>query len=131
MFCPNSLIQEFMIPVPICRLTTCATDLWSHLSGRELAGSDRLVVVNQEELPIGVIYLHSVIPYFNSDEQFFPTQDSLILPQPESAIVRAVMQPLKILPGDLSVKEFWTNLQQLQNRHVETQDWAVVNSEGK
>lgn len=131
MLSPNCLIQELIVPVPICRLTTCSTDLWSSLSRQELWGKgDRIAVVNQEELPIGVLYLHSLIPYLNSDEQFFEPQSS-ILPHPHSAILHSLVQPLKILPGNLSVREFWQHLQKLPTGNFSTEDWGVVNPEGK
>lgn len=128
----NSLIQEFLIPVPGFCLTNGLTDLWSHLSHPELWMTDRLVLMNQEELPIGLIYLHSLIPYLNSDEQFFSPQDCLTLPQPQSAIVRSQLQPLQIIPGTLSVKEFWLYLAESQNQESDRAgEWAVVNPEGK
>lgn len=131
MLSPNCLIQELIVPVPICRLTTCSTDLWSSLNRQELWGQgDRIAVVNQEELPIGVVYLHSLIPYLNSDEQFFEPQSS-ILPHPHSAILHSLVQPLKILPGNLSVREFWQHLQKLPTGNFTTEDWGVVNPEGK
>ncbi len=135
MLSPNCLIQEFIVPVPICSLTTCSTDLWSNLSRPELWGmGDRLVVVNQEELPIGVVYLHSLIPYLNSDEKFLQEQSS-ILPHPHAAMLQSLMQPLKILPGTLCVREFWQHLQELPTGNLHSQDWqedwGVVNPEGK
>lgn len=135
MLSPNCLIQEFIVPVPICRLTTCATDLWSNLSRPELWGmGDRVVVVNPEELPMGVLYLHSLIPYLNSEEKFLQRQSS-ILPHPHSAMLHSLMQPLKILPGNLCVREFWQNLQELPTGNLHSQgwqeDWGVVNPEGK
>ncbi len=135
MLSPNCLIQEFIVPVPICSLTTCSTDLWSNLSRPELWGmGDRLVVVNQEELPIGVLYLHSLIPYLNSDEKFLQEQSS-ILPHPHAAMLQSLMQPLKILPGTLCVREFWQHLQELPTGNLHSQDWqedwGVVNPEGK
>jgi signal transduction histidine kinase/CheY-like chemotaxis protein len=135
MLSPNCLIQEFIVPVPICSLTTCATDLWSNLRRPELWGmGDRVVVVNPEELPIGVLYLHSLIPYLNSEEKFLQPQSS-ILPHPHSAMLHSLMQPLKILPGTLCVREFWQNLQELPTGNLHSQDWqedwGVVNPEGK
>ncbi len=135
MLSPNCLIQEFIVPVPICSLTTCSTDLRSNLSRPELWGmGDRLVVVNQEELPIGVVYLHSLIPYLNSDEKFLQEQSS-ILPHPHAAMLQSLMQPLKILPGTLCVREFWQHLQELPTGNLHSQDWqedwGVVNPEGK
>jgi signal transduction histidine kinase/DNA-binding response OmpR family regulator len=132
----NSLIQEFLIPVPGFCLTNGLTDLWSHLNHPERWIADRLVLINQEELPIGLIYLHSLIPYLNSDEPFLSSQDSLILPQPQSAIIRSLLQPLQIIPGTLSVKEFWSYLAESQNQESDqtqelVQEWAVVNPEGK
>ncbi len=135
MLSPNCLIQEFMVPVPICRLTTCATDLWSNLSRPELWGmGDRVVVVNPEELPMGVLYLHSLIPYLNFEEKFLQEQSS-ILPHPHSAMLHSLMRPLKILPGNLCVEEFWQHLPELATGSLHRQpwqeDWGVVNPEGK
>ena len=130
MLSPNCLIQEFIIPVPICSLTNCSTDLWSHLSRPELWVNDRLVVVNQEQLPIGVISLHSLIPYLNSEQQFLQLQSSM-LAQADSAMHQSLMQPLQILSGTLSIRDFWTNLKQLTNLNLDRQEWGVVDPDGK
>jgi len=130
MLSQNFTIQEFLLTVPICGLTTGLRDLRSHLTQDSLAGSDRLVVVNQEELPIGVIYLHSLIPYFNSDE-FLPTEKlSTIVELPKESI-QSLMQPLTLLPGSLLVTEFWRQLPELQPGRVSPTDWGLVNPEGK
>jgi signal transduction histidine kinase/DNA-binding response OmpR family regulator len=131
MLSPNCLIQEFIVPVPTCGLTTGSRDLWSSLSRQELwVTGDRIAVVNPEELPIGVLYLHSLIPYLNSGEQFSERQSS-ILPHPHSAMVHALIQPIKIVPGNLSVREFWLHLNKLTTCNIHNEDWGVVNPEGK
>jgi len=131
MLSPNCLIQEFIVPVPTCSLTTCSRDLWSSLSRQELwVTGDRIAVVNPEELPIGVLYLHSLIPYLNSGEQFSERQSS-ILPHPHSAMVHELIQPIKIVPGNLSVREFWMKLNKLTTCNINNEDWGVVNPEGK
>lgn len=92
--------------VPVCRQDITVDELWSVFSEGD---HDCVVVVDQDQYPIGVVYLHSLIGYL-----FSPKNKK----QPLTKVILAVLsdrliKPLLLIPAYLDWPEFLASLQQI------------------
>ena len=92
-------LKNFIEPVPLCRLTAALESLRSIFSE---GNCDRVVVVNEQLQPLGLVYLRSLWALWadrtNDGEQ----------PLSESSIA---IEPIRIVSATLSISEFWQYLQ--------------------
>jgi signal transduction histidine kinase/DNA-binding response OmpR family regulator len=91
-------LQNFIEPVPLCRSTAQLKTLRSIFSQGKC---DRIVVVNEQLQPLGLIHLRSLMPLANRDRKW----QKLLSENP------IAIAPLRTVPSDLSVTEFWQYLQ--------------------
>ncbi|MFM9265709.1 ATP-binding protein [Tychonema sp. BBK16] len=91
-------LQNFIEPVSLCRPTAQLKTLRSIFSQ---GNCDRIVVVNEQLQPLGLVYLRSLMPLADRDGKWQQ-------PLSENPIAIA---PLRTISGDLSVTEFWQYLQ--------------------
>ena len=89
---------------------------------------DRLVVVNQQQCPIGLLYsarLTQKLLATDGNEQF------LNLQQPLSTWGQTLIEPIQILPAAHRVEQFGLCLPCQQTSTDNSLDWALVDADGK
>jgi signal transduction histidine kinase/DNA-binding NarL/FixJ family response regulator len=121
---PTPSLKEFTEPVPVCGKTcSLAAVLEIFRSSR----CDTIVVVNEQQRPLGVVNLRQVMPYLissprlgESTEVMHNHPDSLQATgdfhKPLSQLDPPIIEPLTILPAQLSLSQFWPYLQQSDDR---------------
>lgn len=126
---PSPCLKEFITTVPTClRKTTLATAL--KIFSQNGCGS--LVAITEQQYPLGLLHLSSLLPYLIVDQGQESVEQSNISPlspsphwqKPLSALGLSIIQPLATLPADLNLQQFWPHLQQRP-------DWAIVDRSGK
>ena len=126
----NLHLEEFITPVPQVRLTVSLAELRSQLvsSQGELWG-EAIVVVNDKELPVGAIRLHSLMPYLISRDS--ASQGESFWDRPLSGLDPSPIQPIEILPAHINLSQFWARARQQEKQNLPLEDWGLVNRAGK
>jgi signal transduction histidine kinase/DNA-binding response OmpR family regulator len=120
-------LYDFAATVPSCVETTT---LASVLEIFEQEQCDRLMVLNQQQCPVGVLYsarfvstLLTVEGNLNSNcielQQFVAMQDEELL------------QPVQTLPASFCVEQFSSFLRSQQTQTNINSDWALIDTDGK
>lgn len=135
---PSPCLKEFITTVPIClRQTTLAVALKIFSQNRCAS----LVVITEQQYPLGLLHLSSLLPYLMAEpwqgkaesgqagidsniSSESPPSPNTNLEQPLSALGLSIIQPLATLPADLTLEQFWPQFQQRP-------DWAIVDSNSK
>ncbi|HIK28896.1 MAG: ATP-binding protein [Oscillatoriaceae bacterium SKW80] len=135
---PTLYLKAFIEQVPTCRETTTQAAVLEILQKNQC---DRLVVISEEQTPLGLIHLHSLLPHLMTALSTVGTaprgclrpSKSVIpeLQQPISASASAILEPLASLSANLSLREFWPYLQAQQDILAARQEWALVDETGK
>ena len=110
MFIVNPSLKEFMKSVPICEHMMTMTDLIDLFKH-----SDRLVIVNQDNYPIGIVKLPNLLPQLIT--QHIKTDQVNLL---------EISEPVEILPADGQLNKFWSSL----NKDI-SQNLVLVNQSGQ
>ena len=113
---PEYVLHDFMTTVPSCFQTD---DLAVALNIFKLGQCDRLVVVSEQQCPVGVLYAAHLIAQFRSDTQ-----------QPLQTLGVPFVEPIAVLPAELSVEQFEFSLRSQYSTHTGS-DWVLVDSSGK
>ncbi len=109
---PTPSLREFAEPVPVCEQ---ASGLVVVLETFRSSACDAIVVVSQQQYPLGVINLRQVMPYLLSPTSLdgsTQARDIEDFHKPLSQLEPSLMQPLGILPAQLSLNQFWSYLQE-------------------
>src|SRR5579883_9389 len=120
-------LYDFAATVPSCVETTTLADV---LEIFEQEQCDRLMVLNQQQCPVGVLYsarfvstLLTVEGNLNSNcvelQQFVAMQDEELL------------QPVQTLPASFCVEQFSSFLRSQQTQTNINSDWALIDTDGK
>ncbi|HEY9653745.1 MAG TPA: CBS domain-containing protein, partial [Coleofasciculaceae cyanobacterium] len=124
---PTPNLKEFAEPVPVCEQTA---DLAALLEIFRRSGGDAIVVVSEQQLPLGVVHLRQVMPHLLSlaglgrNPALMSTQQ---LHWPLFRLQPLVVEPLVILSARMSLSHFWTYLQESNNH---SRQWALVEEDG-
>ncbi|MGB3510045.1 MAG: hybrid sensor histidine kinase/response regulator [Microcoleaceae cyanobacterium] len=140
---PNiTTLKKFISSIPICLNTEKLQVVWSIFSRGTF---NELVVVNQQYQPLGLIYLHSFIPYIlANDHSKLPLSDpsdgqnkcrseaqspqtdaqTFNWQQPLSEVSSLMLDSIRILPADLSLAKLWPHLE--SKSEVETNEESAV-----
>ncbi|NES22499.1 MAG: CBS domain-containing protein, partial [Symploca sp. SIO3E6] len=108
----TSSLKEFANPVPVCQPNL---ELASLLELFSSSGCDAIVVVNQEQRPLGVVNLRRVMPYLFSVTGLVKNSLSTAkvdFPKPLAQIHPPIIEPVTILSAQLSLNQFCTYLGQ-------------------
>jgi signal transduction histidine kinase/CheY-like chemotaxis protein len=115
------VLNDFMRTVPSCVQTTSLALVLEIFS---LGNCDRLVVLNEQQNPLGVITLQRLMP-------IVMTRRDLDVQQPLSALDVGVVEPIATLPANLKVEQFRANLTCQQLQPNSDYNWALVDADGK
>ena len=119
------MLHDFIATVPSCVQTTRISSVLEIFSQGQC---DRLVVVNEQQCPIGVLNLRRLMPQLISS---YGTKLSLDVQQPLSALGVTLVEPIATLPAELSVEQFGLYLRSQQSQTNTDSDWALVDRAGK
>ncbi|MFP4100363.1 ATP-binding response regulator [Coleofasciculus sp.] len=136
-------LKECAAPVPICAQTT---DLTALLEIFHASGSDSIVVVSEQQYPLGVVNLRQVMPHLLTGARSAATLGTTAtrdFSQRLSELEPSVIEPLEILPASLTISQFWTILTDLGRGKPDTRfdtstipypegsrQWALVEPDG-
>ncbi|WP_016952337.1 ATP-binding protein [Anabaena sp. PCC 7108] len=118
-------LYDFLATVPSCPETSTLAVVLEILEKEQC---DRLVVVNQQQCPIGLLYSARLIPKLlaaASGEQF------LNLQQPISTLGSTLIEPIHKIPVCDHLEKFNLFLRYPQTQKNRNLDWALVDIDGK
>ncbi len=118
-------LKEFANPVPVCSQTSSLATLLEMFSS---SGCDAIVVVSEQQTPLGVVTARQVMPHLlslarleaspvatrNAIARALPTTGDFH--KPISQLEPPIIEPVVILPAQLSLSQFWGYLQESEDR---------------
>ncbi|MGA9380159.1 MAG: histidine kinase dimerization/phospho-acceptor domain-containing protein, partial [Phormidium sp.] len=149
---PSPDVKEFIAFVPSCTLSTFLGNILDIFQQKKC---DRIVVVSEQDAPLGVLHLYSLLPYLRErkgkkspdaspttaekletqgkavSSRYSGTGSKSSLVKPLSELDVSVITPLTTLPAEFSLREFWPYLRNEISRLGKTQDLGLVNLSGK
>lgn len=114
-------LKEFAQAIPVCDPTS---GLGKVLEIFRSSGSDAIVVVNEQQSPLGIINLRQVVPYLlptaklGENPCFITSTD---FHKPVSQLEPPIIEPLAILPAQQNLSQF---LAHLGEWGIKTEDWG-------
>ncbi|MCV3214565.1 ATP-binding protein [Plectonema radiosum NIES-515] len=120
-------LYDFVATVPSCRETTTLAVLLEIFAQQQC---DRVIVVNQQEYPIGLLYSSRLIPQFLAAKQRQGNFKFLDLQQPISILDKALIEPIQILSASDSVDKFGLFLRS-QSGESNNLNWTLIDAEKK
>lgn len=97
-------LQKFIESVPVCVQTDSLATVWSRLSQ---SNRDRLVLVNEQQQPLGLISLRSFMLLLTMTSHWEPNWQ-----QPIAELSLPSLEPLRIVSANLSLHDFWAYLRE-------------------
>ena len=118
-------LYELLATVPICLETkTLATAL--HIFTKEQC--DRLVIVNSQQCPVGLLYSARLVPQLLAAAAGdYP----LNLEQPLSQVEKSLIEPIQTIPAADSLEKFSLSLKYQKTKQQRSLNWVLVDSNGK
>ncbi|HEY9831769.1 MAG TPA: ATP-binding protein [Stenomitos sp.] len=125
---PTPSLKEFAQATPVCSQTSGLADVLEIFSS---SGCHAIVVVSPQHGPLGVVNLSNMMPHLIWARQSgeiplaMTTRDS---DRPISELEPPIIEPLAILPAQLSLSQFWPYLHQSEDhQRLNWGDWAQGN----
>lgn len=123
---PSPSLKEFAQAIPVCDLTS---GLGTMLEIFHSSGSDAIVVVNEQQCPLGIINLRQVMPYLMpttglEENPFLIT--SADFHKPLSQLEPSLIEPLATLPAQQNLSQF---LAHLGEWGIKTEHWEPGRSQ--
>ncbi len=121
---PTPCLEEFAQAIPVCEQTS---DLAAVLEIFRSTGCEAVVVVSEQQRPLGVVKFRQLLPHLLSAQPLGET--ALANPigafyKPISELKPPIIEPLAILPAQLSLSQLWDYLQESR-----TQEWESLEEE--
>ncbi|HEY9727306.1 MAG TPA: ATP-binding protein [Chroococcales cyanobacterium] len=116
---PTPSLKEFAQAIPVCQQTA---GLAAMLEIFHSSGCDTIVVVSEQQHPLGVVSLRQVIPYWIRFAQSEKSPENMAdgeFHKPLSQLDPPVIEPLTILPAQMSLSQFWTYLQESEDKLIQ------------
>lgn len=120
---PNPELYDFMTTIPSCRETT---QLKVVLEILQQTQCDRLIVVNEEQVPIGILSAAQLLLYLYSKSQ----TDTKTIHQAISTVDTKLIEQIVVLPATLKIEELGLHLQSLPQQNTRC-DLVLVDPAGK
>ncbi len=120
-------LDEFIVTVPMCWETNTLAAVLDIFVEEQC---DRLVIVNSQQCPIGVLYSARLLPQFlaaNADNYLL----NLHLQQPLSQVDKSLIAPIQTIPAAANLEKFSLFLKHQEAQQKSNLDWALVDSDGK
>ncbi|HCF30406.1 MAG TPA: hybrid sensor histidine kinase/response regulator, partial [Cyanobacteria bacterium UBA11049] len=117
------ILRDFIATVPSCVQTTPLAIVVNMLSQGQ---SDRAVVLDRQQYPIGVLQMRRLMPQLM---QLFTSGD--LETKHLWDVAESLVEPIGTLPVDLDLEEFKSYLNSHQEQIDTTNEWALIDSEGK
>jgi len=118
-------LYEFIATVPMCWETnTLAAALAIFVEEQ----CDRLIIVNSQQRPIGLLYSARLLPQFLAAEA---DNCLLNLQQPLSQVDKSLIEPIQTISAATSLEKFSLVLKHQETQQQSKLDWALVDSDGK
>ncbi|MDJ0675088.1 MAG: ATP-binding protein [Calothrix sp. MO_167.B42] len=133
---PNQSLCEFITSVPECLETTVTAVVLNMFLQYKC---DRLVVLNQHGLPVGILCAAKVVPQVlnptgNTCPEGIEPEESeqlLDLQQPISTWGQAIIEPIPTLSVDCAIEQLSLLLASANNENYHHPDWALTDTDGK
>ncbi|RAM50940.1 MAG: hybrid sensor histidine kinase/response regulator [Hapalosiphonaceae cyanobacterium JJU2] len=120
---------EFVCTVPVCSKTATLKVVWEIFETQQC---DRLVVLNEQQNPVGIIYSARLLPEILAANQENTNQaDSFNLEQALASRESTLIQPIQTLASDWGIEEFSHSLRSQHIKNNINRDWALIDPEGK
>jgi signal transduction histidine kinase/CheY-like chemotaxis protein len=120
-------LDEFIVTVPMCWETNTLAAVLDIFVEEQC---DRLVIVNSQQCPIGVLYSARLLPQFlaaDADNHIL----NLHLQQPLSQVDKSLIAPIQTIPAAANLEKFSLFLKDQEAQQKSNLDWALVDSDGK
>ena len=117
------ILRDFIATVPSCVQTTPLAIVVDMLSQGQ---SDRAVVLDQQQYPIGVLQMRRLMPQLM---QLFTSGD--VETKHLWDVAAGLVEPVETLPADLDLEEFKSYLNSHREQIHTDYEWALIDSEGK
>jgi signal transduction histidine kinase/CheY-like chemotaxis protein len=118
-------LYQFLANVPICLETNTLATVLDIFSNQQC---DRLMVVNSQQVPIGLLYSVRLLPQLLAAT----TDDYLLnLQRPLSQMDKSLLEPIQTISAAQSLEHFRLFLQYQETKQQRNLDWALVDSDGK
>ncbi|MBW4476115.1 MAG: response regulator [Tolypothrix brevis GSE-NOS-MK-07-07A] len=121
------LLYDFVATVPSCGETTTLAVLLEIFAQQQC---DRVVVVNEQEYPIGLLYSSRLIPQFLAAKQRQGNFKFLDLQQPISILAQTLIEPIQTLSASDNVDQFGLFLCS-QSDERNNFNWALIDTDKK
>jgi signal transduction histidine kinase/DNA-binding NarL/FixJ family response regulator len=125
-------LRDFLIGVPTCVETDSLMQVWQVF---QEAGCLHIVIVNQQQVALGVLSLHHFVPHvFSSKAAHLLEQHSIQnliqdLQQQTNAQAQPLLEPILALPVDWNLNQLRAHLPTYLPTVV--QDWGLADSQGR
>jgi signal transduction histidine kinase/ActR/RegA family two-component response regulator len=109
---PSPSLKEFAQTTPVCEQTSGLADVLELFCS---SGCDEIVVVSPQQFPLGVVNLSKVMPYLIPVRQLGNTPLAIVAKNSDSPLSELdppIIEPVVIVPAQLSVNQFWPYLQE-------------------
>ena len=123
---PKYALHDFIELVPECVDTTRLSIVLEIFSKGQC---DRLVVVSEQQCPIGVLHLRRLMPQLMSS--YGESGVSLDVQQPVFELGSDLVEPILTIPAELSVEQLGFYLSSQQSQTNTSSDWALIDEAGK
>ncbi|WP_439566065.1 ATP-binding protein [Gloeocapsopsis crepidinum] len=120
---PNPELYDFITTIPSCRQTT---QLKVVLEILQQTQCDRLIVVNEEQVPIGILSAAQLLLYLYSKSQ----TGTKTIHQAISTVDKKLIEQVVVLPATLKIEELGLHLQSLPPQNTRC-DLVLVDPAGK
>ncbi len=121
----NYILCDFIVTIPSCEMATTLNVVLEMFSQGQ---SDRVVVLDRQQYPIGVVQLRRLMPQLI---QLSKNSNGLDLPPNLTQIGVELVEPVGTLPADLNVEKFQSYLDSQQQQKNIDCEWALIDGEGK
>ncbi len=109
---PAPSLEKFAQAIPVCSQTS---NLAAVLEVFRSTGCEAIVVVSEQQRPIGLVKLQQILPHLLSSGLLGETTRANSIEdwyKPLSDLKPPILEPLAILPAQLSLSQFWGYLQE-------------------
>ncbi len=124
----NYPLYEFIASVPSCVETTTLAVALEIFAKQQCAS---LVVVNEQQSPIGLLTCARILTQLLASNQNIYNSKSLNKQQPLSSLEKTLIEPIQTLPATSGVEEFGLFLGSHHSQTHTNLNWALVDSDGK